>query len=217
MSRTSDFLFLFLHTPLPHVHTLLRSVCHRRHVSYWWSSAECYSKEQMARRNGYINTHNNTHTHTHTHSHTFSHTYHGPQQTKQCDIVFSLMFLSRVASNNSKVNGILMIWLEAGCWLAVGWLLAGCWLVIGWLLAGYWLAGYWLAVGRSLASCTRRSRARLLGVILLHVAVCAGHFLCRQCHVFLWQGQRDTSCTTLCVIWYNRKTVFHTFVKYPLQ
>lgn len=36
-------------------------------------------------------------------------------------------------------------------------------------------------------------------------------FLCQQCHVFLWQGQRDTNCTTICVIQYNRKAVFHDF------
>lgn len=36
-------------------------------------------------------------------------------------------------------------------------------------------------------------------------------FLCQQCHVFLWQGQRDTNCTTICVIQYNRKAVFHNF------
>ncbi len=36
-------------------------------------------------------------------------------------------------------------------------------------------------------------------------------FLCQQCHVFLWQGQRDNYCTTSCVIQYNRKAVFHNF------
>lgn len=30
-------------------------------------------------------------------------------------------------------------------------------------------------------------------------------FLCQQCHVFLWQGQRDTNCTTICVIQYKQK------------
>lgn len=38
-----------------------------------------------------------------------------------------------------------------------------------------------------------------------------GPSLCQQCHVFLWQGQRDTNCTTICVIQYNRKAVFHNF------
>lgn len=33
-------------------------------------------------------------------------------------------------------------------------------------------------------------------------------FLCQQCHVYLRQGQRDTNCTTICVI---IESVFHNF------